>query len=202
MTKIKLCGLRRQVDILAANQLAPDYVGFVFAKKSRRFVTPEEAAPLKALLDPAIRAVGVFVDEDVERVAALLRSGVIDCAQLHGHEDASYVARLRAITGQPVIQAFRVAGAGDIARAENSPADLILLDAGAGEGKPFDWSLLRGVRRPYFLAGGLTCGNVGPAVEALKPFGVDVSSGIETDGIKDVEKMRAFVAAVREKGAP
>lgn len=197
MTKIKLCGLSRPRDIDAANELKPEYIGFVFAEKSRRFVTPETAAGLKRLLSPGIAAVGVFVNEEPERVAALLNGGVIDMAQLHGAEDAEYISRLRRLTDKPVIRAFRVETADDAARAERSPADLVLLDSGAGSGAAFDWGLTGNVKRPYFLAGGLTPENVPAAVKALRPFAVDVSSGIETDGAKDRTKMAAFVRAVR-----
>lgn len=200
MTKIKLCGLSRPQDIEAANALAPEYVGFVFAAKSRRCVTPGRAAALKALLRPDIRAVGVFADEAPETVAELLASGVIDLAQLHGSEDGDYIRRLRALTDRPIIQAFRVRTAADVPPAAESPADYILLDSGAGSGETFDWSLLRNVRRPYFLAGGLRPENAAEAAR-LRPYAVDVSSGIETGGVKDREKMAAFVSAVRKENA-
>ena len=197
MTKIKLCGLSRPCDIEAANELMPEYIGFVFAEKSRRFVTPETAAGLKRLLSPGIAAVGVFVNEEPERVAALLDGGVIDIAQLHGAEDGEYISRLRRMTDKPVIRAFRVETAEDAARVERSTADLVLLDSGAGSGAAFDWGLTGNIKRPYFLAGGLTPENVPAAVKALRPFAVDVSSGIETDGAKDKTKMAAFIRAVR-----
>ena len=192
-----MCGLRRPEDIEAANQLAPEYIGFVFAPASRRYVSPAEAAGLRQALRPGIRAVGVFVNEEPEIVSRLLQEGIIDIAQLHGNEDADYISRLRDAAGKSMIRAFRVKGEADLRAAEDSPADMILLDAGAGDGKAFDWSLLASVSRPYFLAGGLTPENAAEAVERFHPFAVDVSSGIETDGFKDFEKMRAFVRAVR-----
>ena len=199
MIRIKLCGLTRPRDIRAANELKPDYVGFVFAPKSRRYVTPHQAEALKAILDPGIQAVGVFVNEPLQRVADLLDKGIIDLAQLHGSEDGDYVRSLKACAGKPVIQAFRVAAAEDIRRAEESPADFILLDSGAGTGTVFDWTLLETVKRPYFLAGGLGLHNVAQAVARLHPYAVDVSSGIETDGVKDPDKMAVFVDAVRKE---
>ncbi len=202
MTRVKLCGLTREEDIRTANALLPDCIGFVFARKSRRFVPPERAAELKALLDRRIQAVGVFVDEPPEEVARLLNAGVIDLAQLHGHEDEAYLARLRTLTDRPLLQAFRIRSGEDVARSAQSSADRLLLDAGAGEGTAFDWSLLRGYPRPYFLAGGLDPENVVRAVALLRPFGVDVSSGIETDGRKDPIKMAAFVNAVRKEDLP
>lgn len=198
MTKIKLCGLSRPCDIETANRLLPEYIGFVFAPKSKRYVPPETAAALKGLLRPSVQAVGVFVREEPEQVARLLRDGIIDIAQLHGGEDAAYVRVLRRLTDRPILQAFRVDSAADVAAAQKSEADMILLDAGAGgTGTAFDWTLLRDIRRPYFLAGGLHPDNVREAVERLSPYAVDVSSGIETDGWKDADKMEAFMRAAR-----
>ena len=199
MTKIKLCGLSRACDIEEANLLRPDYIGFVFAKKSSRCVPPEQACELKKMLRPEIRAVGVFVNETPESVAALLNSGVIDLAQLHGSEDTEYIRRLRELTDGPLIQAFRISLKEDLSQAAASTADEILLDAGAGTGTVFDWSLLRNMERRYYLAGGLNPENVREAIRDLHPYGVDVSSGIETDARKDRTKMAAFVAAVREE---
>lgn len=199
MTKIKLCGLKRPQDMEAANALGPDYIGFVFAAKSKRAVTPEQAAKLRALLRPGILAVGVFVNEAPETVARLLHEGVIDLAQLHGSEDEAYIHRLRQLTEKPLIRAFRIQTEADLGPVAACSADLVLLDSGAGSGATFDWSLLEGVRRPYFLAGGLGPENVVAAVRALHPYGVDVSSGIETEGAKDPAKMAAFVQAVRKE---
>ena len=232
MTKIKMCGLRKLEDIEAVNEWKPDYAGFVFAPESRRYVTAEQAAELKARLDPQIQAVGVFVDEAPEKVAALLNQGVIELAQLHGSEDEEYLVRLRELTHKPVIQAFRILSREDVVRAMKSSADEILLDSGAGTGSTFNWEVLRmesgydraidaekdGERafctkwnrekslyaeetRPYFLAGGLNPQNVTEAIRQLHPYAVDVSSGIETDGSKDREKIAAFVTAVRKENS-
>lgn len=199
MTQIKLCGLSRPCDIQVVNELKPEYIGFVFAPKSKRYVAPERAKALKQMLDPGIKAVGVFVNEKPETIAGLLNSGIIDIAQLHGNEDNDYILQLRKRTDQPIIRAFRIRAASDIVHAEQSAADYVLLDSGAGTGTVFDWGLLHSIKRPYFLAGGLESGNVGAAIRTLRPFAVDVSSGIETDGIKDQTKMAAFVAAGRKE---
>ena len=199
MTKMKLCGLSRSCDIEAANELKPDYIGFVFAPKSKRYVTYEKAAELKSLLSPEIRAVGVFVNEHPQNVVKLLQNGIIDIAQLHGDENEDYIAHLRLFTDKPIIKAFRMETENGIKTAEQSTADYILLDSGAGTGTVFDWGLVKSIRRLYFLAGGLDARNVADAVKALHPFAVDVSSGIETDGAKDKIKMAAFVAAVRKE---
>ena len=199
MTKIKLCGLSRPCDIEIANELMPDYIGFVFAPGSRRYVAPEQAEELKKMLHPAIAAVGVFVREDVHTVAALLRRGIIDLAQLHGGESGEYIRQLRVLTDRPLIQAFRIDSEKDVIAAQNSSADHILLDSGSGgTGTAFNWDLIGGIHRPYFLAGGLSAGNVREALAVCEPYAVDVSSGIETDGRKDANKMRRFVHAVRD----
>lgn len=202
MTKMKFCGLTRPCDIQAANALGPAYIGFVFAPGSRRRIDPETARALKALLNPRIQTVGVFVDEKPQVIAELANSGLIDLIQLHGCEDETYIRQLRAYTDRPVIQAFRIRTAQDIRAAGATTADYLLLDAGAGTGKVFDWQLLGEMQRPYFLAGGLGPGNVSAAIRMLHPYGVDVSSGIETDGAKDLEKMAAFAAAVRKEDEP
>ena len=199
MSKIKLCGLSRKCDIEWANALKPEYIGFVFWSKSKRNVPPEKAKELKDLLSPDIKAVGVFVDEPIENVAELLNDNIIDIAQLHGGEDEEYIKKLRALSGKPIIKAFLLKSEIDAERAEKSTADYILVDSGTGTGKSFDWELLKNINRPYFLAGGLCCENISQAITALDPYAVDVSSGIETNGCKDKNKMAAFVAAVRKE---
>lgn len=199
MTKIKFCGLTRICDIEEANNLLPEYIGFVFAPKSRRYISPDRALNLKRLLAPELKAVGVFVNEAPEQIVELLNKGIIDIAQLHGNEEEEYIGQLRQLTDKPIIQAFRIETAVDIERAEQSTADYVLLDSGAGTGTAFDWKLIRDMKRPYFLAGGLSLDNAGKAISQLMPYAVDVSSGIETDGYKDKEKMAAFIAAVRKE---
>lgn len=198
MIKIKFCGLKRKADIEAANALKPDFIGFVFAKDSRRYISPENAAVLKSRLSSEISAVGVFVNERPEYIASLLDDGLIDLAQLHGDEDEAYISRLKGLTGKPVIKAFRISSASEAVKASASSADMILLDSGTGSGRTFNWQLIKELRRPYFLAGGLDPVNAGDAVRLLNPWAVDVSSGIETDGLKDIKKMAAFAAAVRK----
>ena len=190
----------RPCDIEAVNELQPDYIGFVFAKKSRRYVSPEKAEKLKAMLAPGIQAVGVFVNEEPAQIVSLLEAGTIDVAQLHGQESETEIRRLRELTDHPLIQAFRIDTEQDVERANASTADYVLLDSGAGgTGTVFDWDLLQAIRRPYFLAGGLDTENLGTVKAKLNPYGIDVSSGIETDGYKDKEKMTAFVAAARKE---
>ena len=198
MTKIKLCGLTRPCDIEYVNELLPEYIGFVFAPKSRRYISPEKAEVLREHLDDRITPVGVFVDEKIEIIADLIKRKIIDIVQLHGNESEKYITGLRRVIDCPVIKAFRIESEADIVSANNSSADYILLDSGGGTGKVFDHSLLKDIARPYFLAGGLTPENVETAVKQLKSFAVDVSSSLETDGFKDKIKMTAFVNAVRK----
>ena len=193
MSKIKFCGLTRECDIEVANELNIDYIGFVFVPKRRRYVNKEQATKLKRLLKTSIRAVGVFVNEQVDVVADLLNSGVIDIAQLHGTEDEAYISKLRTLTAKPIIKAFILNSEADVSRVMQSTADYVLLDSGTGTGNVFDWSLVKNITRDYFLAGGLSPENVGSAILTLNPFALDVSSGIETEGVKDPQKMRAFI---------
>lgn len=197
MTKIKLCGLKKSCDMEYANELTPEYIGFVFAKKSKRYVSPEKAEVLRKQLKPGIIPVGVFVDEKIEVIADLVDRHIIDNVQLHGNEDEDYIKELRKSTQCTIIKAFRIERKADIDTANNSSADYVLLDSGSGSGETFDWSLIREINRPYFLAGGLTPANVRTAISKLQPFGVDASSSLETDECKDKEKMTSFVKAVR-----
>lgn len=199
MTKIKICGLKREEDIYYVNSCRPDYAGFVFTDRSRRFVTPVIACRLRERLAPAIIPVGVFVNERPEKIAELLKFEIISMVQLHGQETEEYIKRLKGMTNKPVIKAFSIQRKEDMEKALESAADYILLDNGAGgTGKTFDWSLSKEADRPFFLAGGLSPENVRQAVKKLYPFAVDVSSGVETEGKKDLNKITAFINAVRK----
>lgn len=197
MTKIKICGLMTPQDAVFVNAVQPDFAGMILSPGFRRTVTRETAAAIREALDTAIPAVGVFVDADPADIAAYVNSGIIQTVQLHGHEDAAYIEKLRQMTDAQIFQAFRIRSAADVQQAEQSAADMILLDSGTGTGRVFDWSLLSDIRRPYFLAGGLDPENAAEAITALHSAGVDVSSGVEKDGRKDFAKIQAFVRAVR-----
>ncbi|SDB05156.1 phosphoribosylanthranilate isomerase [Pseudobutyrivibrio sp. YE44] len=198
MTTIKLCGLTREADIEKANELKPEYVGFVFYEKSRRNVSHKQAKKLKSMLNPEIKAVGVFVDAPAKQVEELFEEQIIDVAQLHGNEDEDYIKELMD-NNIPVIKTFKANSPEELIKAEKSSADMIMFDAGNGEGKEIDdLKLLTYIDRPFILAGGLNQENVAKAIEITKPFGVDVSSGIETDKLKDGNKMKEFVNAVRQ----
>lgn len=199
MTKIKFCGLTRVEDIKIANEIFPEFIGFVFAKKSRRYITPKKAAELKKILRREIFSVGVFVDEKIEIVADLAKKNIFDLIQLHGAEDENYISELKNFTDKKIIKAVQIKNADDLKLAENFSSDFILLDSGAGTGKKFDWEILKNFHQKYFLAGGLNPENISNAIKILKPFAVDVSSGIETDGVKDAEKMKKFIEKVRSE---
>lgn len=197
MIKIKICGLQSEDDISYANELKPDYIGFVFLKGRRRYISPEKAAHLRELLNSSIQCVGVFVDEPIENVISLLNNEIIQVAQLHGNEDEAYAKQLRESCGKPIIKAFIIQNEDDIKRALAYDCDYLLLDNGLGTGKTFDWSLIQNIDKPFFLAGGLTPDNVQEAISLTQPYGVDTSSGVETDYHKDYNKIKAFIDAVR-----
>lgn len=196
--RIKICGLSRKVDIEYANQVMPDYVGFVFWEHSRRYVSHEQAAALRRLLRQEIPAVGVFVDAPSEEIISLLEKGVIDMAQLHGEETEEEIRYLQAVTGKPVMKAVKVRSRCDVEAWLDSSADYLLFDSGMGSGVTFDWELLKDIPRDFFLAGGLKTENLKQAVETVRPYAVDLSSGVETGGIKDRIKMQEAVSLVRQ----
>lgn len=199
MTKIKICGLRRPEDIAYVNEAKPDFAGFIIdVPKSRRNVPREKVRELTALLSPEILPVGVFVNALMETILSLVTDGTLKAVQLHGQESQSYLEELKKQVAVPLIRAFSIRSPEDLTEAEKSPADFVLLDNGAGgTGETFDWSLLSSFDRPFFLAGGLRLENITEAVSRFHPYALDLSSGVETDGYKDKEKIIAAVAAVR-----
>jgi phosphoribosylanthranilate isomerase len=201
MTKIKICGLSRRADILAVNEVLPDYVGFVFAN-SRRQVSEETAYELKGLLHPKIKTVGVFVNAEIDRIKHLCDRGILDMIQLHGDETISYIHQLRAVITKPIIKAIRVSAREAIQEAEAIPCDYLLLDTFhkdqyGGTGVRFDWEVIPKLEKPYFLAGGIGGNNVVEAITLLQPYCVDVSSAVETGGYKDPVKISELVKRVR-----
>ena len=201
MPKIKICGLSRPEDITYINEAKPDYCGFIIdVPKSRRNVSISKVRELVQNLESQICPVGVFVNKDCGEVAQLLNEGTIQIAQLHGQEDEAYIRRIQKNTGHQVIKAFSVKTAQDIENALKSPADYILLDqGGGGTGQTFDWSLIPEIDRPFFLAGGLGVENLETAVRTIHPYAVDLSSSVETDGMKDRDKILKAVQLVHIK---
>lgn len=197
--KIKLCGMFRECDIDYVNEALPDYIGFiVMFPKSHRNIDLETALRLKSRLDPRIKAVAVSVNAELEKFAEFAKSGVADLLQCHGSEDADYIARLRELTNVPIIKAVKVMSPDDVRKADSMGADFLLPDSGTGSGKAFDHSAIpENIKTPFFLAGGLTPENVSETARLVKPYGVDMSSGIETDRLKDRKKILAAVQAIR-----
>lgn len=196
MSKIKICGLSRKCDIDYVNELMPDYIGFVFAK-SRRQIDRRKAEKLREMLNENIQTVGVFVNEDINKVAYMANNSIIDMIQLHGSEDETYVKSLRYKTDAKIIKAFKINSYEDIKMANESDAEYILLDNGkGGTGESFDWGYVDNIDRPYFLAGGINESNLEAALR-LQPYAIDLSSGIETDGFKDYNKIKNVIRTVR-----
>ena len=216
--RIKICGLSREQDIDYVNEGRPDYAGFVFAQ-SKRQVTPGTAEHLRSRLADGIVPVGVFVDAQIDEITALYRSGVISVAQLHGGEDDDYIIKLKEKNGGLTVikvckfmsikrkkkSAEKEEGKQDFAYSaysgiiNNKNSDYVLIDSGAGSGKTFNWDLLKKLKieKPWFLAGGINLDNIGKAL-ALNPFAVDISSGAETDGIKNREKILQLINIARK----
>ena len=201
MTKIKICGLTRKEDIESINRWRPDYIGFVFCA-SRRQVTPEQAGFLKAGLDDRIKAAGIFVNEPVISIIELCNTGVIDVVQLHGDEDEAYIKTLKDQIECPVIKAVRMQSAGQVLQAEKLSCEFLLLDTYqkgqyGGSGKMFDYAMIPILQKRFFIAGGLNSSNIAQAIRACNPYGVDISSGVETNGIKDEGKIKEIIQTVR-----
>jgi phosphoribosylanthranilate isomerase len=206
-TKIKICGLTRPEDIAAANQTLPDYIGFVFAP-SRRRINEQTAKALKEQLSTKIKAVGVFVNHDIKAITKLYKSGTIDLIQLHGDEDDEYIKTLKTHCDCPVIKAIGIGKTFPALPKNPQNIDYILFDTSSssgergGTGEVFDWNLLKKYNEsphnnpPFFLAGGLNAANITKAIQALNPFCIDISSGAETNGQKDANKIKELVRLV------
>lgn len=196
MQRIKICGLFRKQDIEYVNAAVPDFIGFVFAE-SRRRVSYDQAAGLRAGLDKCIFPIGVFVDAPLSDITKLYEKNIISIAQLHGNEDEEYINNLRSMCGITIIKAVKVRHSGDIAAWQKSSCDYLLLDnVSGGSGRRFDWKLVENINKPFFLAGGIDSNNIEEAMK-LNPYCLDISSGAETNGVKDRDKIINLVAAVR-----
>ncbi|KRK34670.1 phosphoribosylanthranilate isomerase [Loigolactobacillus bifermentans] len=193
MTQIKLCGLFRPVDVVAANAAAPEFAGFVFAN-SHRQISLAQAQNFRKKLNPTIITVGVFVDAPLTEMLAAVNSGAISYVQLHGHETETMVDQLQQ-AGAKVIQVFNLTQT----TYQPTQADAVMFDAGKGTGETFDWTQVpQNVPQPVFLAGGITVANVTAAIQTVHPTVIDVSSGIETGGLKDPQKMRQLTQLVHD----
>lgn len=198
MVKVKICGLKRVEDAEMLNELRPDFAGFIFAP-SKRQISLEQALKIRAALDDAIPAVGVFVNEPIENIVSIVASRAIQIVQLHGDEDNTYIEELGKRITLPIIKAVAVKDTSDIKK--EYAADILLYDTyqsgvAGGTGKTFNWDLLKEATRPFFLAGGLHAGNLEAAIQQVQPYAVDISSGVETDGVKDFEKIRSVMKII------
>lgn len=204
MTKIKICGLTSNEDIEYVNEAMPEYVGFVFAD-SKRKVSLAQADKLKERLDRSIQTVGVFVKEPMEHIVELCQHEIINCVQLHGEEPMEYVAELRQRIQNPIIYAKRICKGIELSFLDTEFIDYFLFDtyvkgSYGGSGRLIDYEQVPRTEKPLFLAGGLNRKNVKQAIESVHPYCVDVSSGVEMDGKKDLKSILEFVRCVREKG--
>lgn len=213
--KIKICGLKREKDVDYVNQTMPDWIGFVFAGTKRK-IDFETAKLLKQRLNPAINAVGVFVNADISLIASLVEKEVLDMVQLHGDEDEEYIISVRKHLVEcgkediPIIKAVRVQTKEQILEVDNLPVDYLLLDAFkeneyGGSGSVFDHKLIPELKKPFILAGGITEKNVKSILEKVhregrRPVCVDVSSSVETNGYKDKRKIERMVEVIRGMG--
>lgn len=192
MTKVKICGLSTASTVETACQAGADYIGFVFAE-SRRRVSLEQAQKLAALVPPAVRKVGVFVSPSLAELQEAISVANLDLVQIHGNFNEDLLTEI----GRPVIRAYQVKGA---LKGVSQQADYLLFDAPlAGSGQTFDWQSFdkNKIHQPFFIAGGLNTGNVREAIQHFAPYAVDVSSGVETDGQKDLEKIKEFIERVK-----
>ena len=183
---IKICGLRRAIDIEYVNKLKPDYIGFVFAD-SKRKVNINEATLLKANLDKNIKAVGVFRNNDIELIRKAVENNIIDLIQLHGDEDDSYILKIKEFTNLPIIKAYRDSKYSDYSLFDNDDP---------GKGIVFDWNSIN-TKKPFFLAGGININNIDDALK-INPYCIDVSSGVEENGFKDFDKMKEIIKRCRD----
>ena len=198
MVKVKICGLKRLEDVEMVNRYRPDYVGFVFAE-SKRKVSHELARELKQNLNSGLTAVGVFVDAPADEILELYRENIIDMAQLHGSESEEYIKNLKEKTDNrlKIINAIEMSEDTDLSEYDDSKSDYLLLDSGKGSGKTFDWKLIRkDLNKEFFLAGGLNSQNVRSAVDEFNPYAVDLSSGVESNGFKDEDKIKELMEVI------
>ena len=200
MTLVKICGLRSAKDAIAFLESGADAAGMILSKGFTRSISSETADLIRAVIQDRAQVCGVFVNEPVKSIIRYVKRGTIDWIQLHGQESDEQIDLLhQELPGTPIIKAFVIRSAEDLSAAKQSKADIVLLDGGTGQGTSFDWAMLEGFDRSYILAGGLDPNTVKEVIRRFHPYGVDVSSGVETDGVKDSKKMREFVAAVRQE---
>lgn len=199
--KIKICGLRTLEDISYVNVAMPDFTGFIFARGSKRKITIEQAELMKSALNKNIKSVGVFVDESPEVIISAAKLGIIDIIQMHGSETDEYIKEIKNYTKMEVIKAFK-ADENLNYNIENTNADYVLVDSFGknsfgGTGNTFDWGLIPETNKKLFLAGGLNSENILEAIKRVKPYCVDINSGVETNGAKDKQKIIEIIQKIK-----
>lgn len=192
MAKIKICGLKRKEDIYYVNDLKPDYIGFILTDGFRRSISVSVARELQTLLDKDIKTVGVFVNDDIEKINSAVDEGIIDIVQLHGQESPEYCKKIKA----PVIKYFAPL---DFDNITDYDTEYYLFDSGTGSGKTFDWDKIPQSEKPFFLAGGINKNNIKTAIDRINPYCIDLSSAVETNGVKDYNKINEIMECMKNE---
>lgn len=192
MAKIKICGLKRKEDIYYVNELKPDYIGFILTDGFRRSISVSLARELYSLLDKDIKTVGVFVNDDIEKINSAVDEGIIDIVQLHGQESPEYCKKIKA----PVIKYFAPQ---DFDNITDYDTEYYLFDSGTGSGKTFDWDKIPQSEKPFFLAGGINKNNIKTAIDRINPYCIDLSSAVETNGVKDYNKINEIMECMKNE---
>ncbi len=201
MIKVKICGIKTRETAIEADQSGADFIGFIFYKKSSRFINPFKAAEIANSVN--CKKVGVFVDESPGVINGITRLVGLDYVQLHGNEDVKFASKIRA----PIIKAWRYNAELDMREVNNYPCDIILLDSFVkgrvgGTGKTFDWRKAsletRKLTKPFLIAGGISIDNVREVIDIFRPYGIDVSGSLEINGVKSANKIREFMETVKD----
>lgn len=202
MTKIKICGIRRTEDALYLNEYLPDYAGFILSEPFWRCISFDKLSEICGILSDSIKRVGVFVNEDSDYIFRF--APLLDVIQLHGDESEEQILQLKSKTDCEIWKAVRVKSPDEINEACKLSVDKLLIDSYSentygGTGKVADWSLINksNITKPFFLAGGITVNNCTEAVNTVRPFGIDISSSVETDKVKDRDKIKDIISKIR-----
>ncbi len=197
MSKIKICGLFREIDIEYVNNAKPDFAGFIINfPKSHRSINVDTAKFLISQLDKNIKSVCVFVNEPIEYIKKF--TGICDIIQLHGNEDNEFIEKLREkMQNTEIWKAFKINNSNDLINAKNCTADVILLDNGYGTGEVFDWDIIESFDKKFILAGGISAKNIKTAINKFSPYAVDLSSSVEIEKKKNFEKIKEIIDIVR-----
>lgn len=196
-TRVKICGITNVTDAIMVSSLGADAIGFVFAE-SKRKITPKKAKEIIKLLPPFITTVGIFMNEELSEVNKITEYAFLDTVQLHGNESPEYCNKVNRKVIKGILVTEDDTKETLIEKMQNYSVSAFILDPGRGSGKTFNWDVARKIEKPLIIAGGLTPDNVKQVIKDLRPYGVDVSTGVEKDyGEKDREKVKRFIEEVR-----